>query len=529
MFIERIQRLTYKSGRRKTIAWFLLVLGLFASIYFTIPAYSLFQDSHDKAIQIHSLIKNGFRSEELFYPGKVMDKDLEFYHLPHNLHLVNEGRLISAFPVSFAVLSSPFYYLFGIRNLPYLSAVFALCSLILLRKYWKFDFFFLFASFFCTFAWPLSLDFSENNLVVLISAIPLTLLLKGKPSRNRTFVAGAFLGLSVWFRLEGLIYAGCVLLFYMIGLIYSKKEIYKTLPRFISACFGFLTLFSLFCVWNWYDYGHPLGSRYLANAHGFQVSLSQRLDWIVNLLFFGPLKIGFFGYLPASLFLFFVLIVRFRGLSVNNRTLFGSSFLFLVLVLITAPNDGFNNWGPRFFAPLIVPYSILVRKFWFYSIRRGRKKTKRFLTACFVYSFLLGLAGLGIQRGRSLHVKKFSPVIESINADIWIYTDYLSFYTIGPHYLDKVTFTADSTEKILSILKRSPSFWKNRKIAFVQYDLSSVNAATREKMKKNSLGMEIVKPVVWDREILLPKMKEALSEFKVSKEGSYEIWSGFLK
>ncbi|TGK32667.1 hypothetical protein EHQ12_12030 [Leptospira gomenensis] len=529
MFIERIRKSIHDSGHQKGIAWFLLITGIFGSIYFTIPAYSLFQDSHDKAIQIHSLIENGFRSEELFYPGRIMDKNLEFFHLPHNLHLLNKGRLISAFPVSFAAISAPFYYLFGIYNLPYLSAIFALCVLILLRKYWRFDFFFLFVSFFCTFAWPLSLDFSENNLVMLISAIPLTLLFKGNPRTVRTFAAGAFLGVSVWFRLEGLIYSGCVLFFYIINLLYSNNIKYKNWKRFLFACLGFSIPFVSFCAWNWYDYGHPLGTRYLANAHGFQVSLGQRLDWIVNLTLFGPLKIGFFGYLPAASFLFPVLIFNFRKLSVNNRILFGSSFLFLVLVLITAPNDGFNNWGPRFFAPLIIPYTILVRRIWFYSIRSGRKKTKRFLTACFVYSFFLGLAGFGIQRGRSLHVKKFSPIIEFIDAKIWIYTDYLSFYTIGPHYLDKVTFTADSTEKILTILKRSPSYWKGQKIAFVQYDLSSVNAATEERMKKNSLGMEIVKPIVWDRKILIPKMQESLSEFEISKKGNYEIWSGFLK
>lgn len=511
--------------------WGLIFAGMFGSITFTLPKYSLFQDSHDKAVQIHSLIQNGFQSENLFYPGEILDTKIEFFHLTDNLFLINKGRLLSAFPISFAVLSSPFYFLVGFKYLPYLSVIFSILTLVLLRLYWRFDFFFLFVSFFCTFAWPLSLDFSENNLISLIALVPLILLLRGKPNLKRNALAGLFLGFYVWFRLEGLIFAGAVLLFQGIGAIskYIHKKEYNGFLNYLSICISFAMILALFCAWNWFDYGHPLGTRYLANAQGFQTSINQRKEWIINLLFFGPLKIGYFGYLPAALILFCILSFHFRKLSEINRTLVGSSILFLVLVLITAPNDGFNNWGPRFFAPIILPYIILIRKFWFYLKRKRRKKIKFLIALCFTYSFLLGLIGLGIQRGRSLHVKKFSSIITSINADIWVYTDYLSFYTIGSYYLEKVVFTADTTEEAMAVLKRSPLYWKNRKIAFVQYDLSSIDSRAKDKIKKNNLGMAIVDPIIWDREILLPSLKESLTDFKVSKMGNYEIWSGILK
>ncbi|AOP32790.1 hypothetical protein A0128_02225 [Leptospira tipperaryensis] len=518
-------------GSKKFLFWSLLFIGMFGSLRFTIPEYSLFQDSHDKAIQIDSLIRNEFQSEELFYPGRTIDSNLEFYYLPKNLHLLNKDRLISAFPLSFAAIVSPFYWLVGIKNLPYFSVILSFFTLILLKRYWKFDFLFLFLSFFCTFAWSLSLDFSENTLIILLSLIPLILIFKGQPNLRKHFLAGAFLGFYIWFRLEGLIYAGSLLLFHAVGLvpIYFQKKNSKIIFNFLNILFGLFLTVSIFFIWNWIDYGHIFGTRYLANLHGFSVSWSQRTDWIINLLLFGPLKVGYFGYLPSALILFSILAFRFRKLSRTNRTLLGSSLLFLVLVLLTTPNDGFNNWGPRFFASIILPYSILVRKYWFYMIRKGKKNLKKVFIVCFIYSFLLGLVGLGIQRGRSIHVKKFSSIISSMDADIWVYTDYLSFYTIGTRYLDKVVFKAESSDQILEIVNRSSKVWPNSKIAFVQYDLGIVDSKTKEKMEKNSMGMEIVQPIQWDSKILIPKLKESLSDFHVSKTAGYEIWIGNLK
>lgn len=516
---------------KKFLFWSLLCFGMFASLRLTLPEYSLFQDSHDKAVQIDSLFRNGFQSEELYYPGKTIDPDLEFYYLPKNLHLVNRDRLISAFPLSFAAVVSPFYWLCGIKNLPYFSVILSFITLLLLRKYWKFDFFFLFVSFFCTFAWTLSFDFSENTLIILLSLIPLILLFKGEPDFKKHFFAGIFLGFYVWFRLEGLIYAGSLLLFYAIALltVYLKKRKVKNILFFLNTLFGFIATVSIFFLWNWIDYGNILGTRYLANLQGFSVSWSQRIDWMINLLFFGPLKVGYFGYLPSALILFSILTFHFQKLSRVNRTLLGSSLLFLIFVLLTAPNDGFNNWGPRFFASIILPYTILIRKYWFLAVRKGKKNLKRIFIFCFAYSFLLGLIGLGIQRGRSIHVKKFSSIISNVDADIWVYTDYLSFYSIGTRYLDKIVFKADNADQILKIVSRSSKVWPNSKIAFVQYDLGIVDSKTREKMEKSSMGMEIVRPIQWDQKILIPKLKESLSDFQVSKTGGYEIWTGHLR
>ncbi|TGK15446.1 hypothetical protein EHO98_14715 [Leptospira stimsonii] len=500
-------------------------------MYSTIPEYSLFQDSHDKAVQIHSLLRNGFHSEELFYPGKRIDSNLEFYYLPKNLHLVYMGKVISAFPVSFAIIASPFYWLIGIKNLPYFSLIFSIITLILLRKYWKFDFLFLSISFFCTFAWPLSFDFSENTLIILLSLIPLILLFKGAQNLRKHFIAGIFLGFYIWFRLEGLIFAGSLLFFYAMGILSSnfRKRISKKAFMFLNILLGLFMTTSIFFLWNWIDYGNILGTRYLANLQGFSVLWSQRLNWAISLLFFGPLKVGYFGYLPSALILFSILTFHIRKLSKTNRALLGSSLLFLFLVLLTTPNDGFNNWGPRFFASIILPYIILIRKFWFLIKRKGKKALKFILFFCFVYSFILGLVGLGFQRARSIHVKKFSSIISSVNADIWVYTDYLSFYSIGTHYLDKIVFRADSSKQIIDIVNRSSKVWPNRKIAFVQYDLSIVDVKIRKELEKNSMGVEIVHPVQWDQKIIVPILKDALNDFRIFKVGGYEIWTGILK
>ncbi|TGL80650.1 LA_3751/LA_3752 family putative glycosyltransferase [Leptospira yasudae] len=526
-----MKKILSHSRSKKVLLWSFLFIGIFGSLRLTFPEYSLFQDSHDKAIQIDSLIQNKFQSEELFYPGKRIDTNLEYYYLPSNLYVINKDRLVSAFPISFAILVSPFYWIFGIKNLPYFSVIISFITLILLRKYWRFDFLFLFLSFFATFAWPLSLDFSENTLIILLSLIPLILLFKGRPTFAKHCFAGLFLGLYVWFRLEGLIFAGSFLLFYSIGFLkkYLQTKGLKILTKPTFAFLTFLATVAIFLIFNWIDYGQILGTRYLANLKGFSVSWAVRIDWIKNLLFFGPLKIGYFGYLPLAILLFGILLFRFKKLSKTNFTLLGSSLLFLILVLLTTPNDGFNNWGPRFFASLIVPYCILIRKFWFYSIRKGKTRIKWIFVVCFVYSFLLGILGLVIQRERSLHVKRFESILSSVNADIWVYTDYLSFYTIGTHYLDRIVLKAENSEKVLEIIQKSSRAWPDKKIAFVQYDLEKIDFKTKEKIEKNSAGIEVVKPISWDQQLLLPRLRSELLNFQNLKIKEYEIWTGTLK
>ncbi|TGK17433.1 hypothetical protein EHO61_13680 [Leptospira fluminis] len=487
----------------------LLVLAavLLGSVSYLKPRYSFNWDIHNKAVQAYSLVQNGFQSEELYYPGKAVDPAFKFFPQQGNVFLQIDQRNLSAFPVAFAVISAPWIWIFGFESLPYASAFGLFLCLVAYARYWRPTPFILTVSVLCTFLWILSVEYSEHSVFILFCLLSLSLAVK-KPGSDLGFLlSGLMCGLTVWFRHEGLVYCASLALWIFLSRIGSRKEanLKRTIRRSTLFILGAGLVVATFSIFNFIDYGHPLGPRYMINREGLGVPFLVRLGWAKSLLFFGEFKLGYFGYMPTTLLLFPVLLYSWKKLSRTNKLILGSSLTYILLVLVIVPNDGFTNWGPRFFGPVVFPFVILFSKYFYFLKRRRKAAVFRYvLLAGLSFSFLMGLAGIRyIGEGRKQQ-EKSDAFYRSSSADVWIFPDDSIAYMAGVDFFSKIVLRVATPSDLEDLLPKLRERWPESRVAFFQTDIDKIDPRMKTVLASNPALAESVRRTIWREEELDP-------------------------
>ncbi|XDD45023.1 hypothetical protein AB3N60_09870 [Leptospira sp. WS39.C2] len=524
LIIRKLQQ--YKSG----FQWVGFFVVVFYAIQFTSPKYSYFQDSHDKLVQTYSVWKNDFKTDQLYYPAYQFDSKLVYFHLVNNLYLKVNERLVSAFPIQFAYLLAPFLIFLHPSQMVYTSLLFLFSSFYILRKYYKFSFLFLWFSFFSTFLWPLSWEYSEFPAVFCFATLCLLPVLKHK--RNILFQILCGLGLSwvVMVRLDTLPFLFSFLFFYFYfhwketDTKSFAKEVISLQFFFLAGIIGILIQFLI----NQTLYQHFLGTRFLANAQGLTVSFDERLRWFQTLLFYSDKKIGFFLYLPLSILVIGFYKKYFHSIEKRKKALFVAMNITLLTIPFLAPNDGFNNWGPRFYTILILPYLILFKPILTLILRRKRFFFLSIFLFFTLFSVMLGFLGAKIQKSKTSLLKNFQTITNEIKPDVFVFTDYLNIYSIGSDYTKQITLVSYSTESNTKLIRLLRKELPNKKIAFVDWHPTILTPEIRQAMDADKIKGNY--PVShWDVNQLETDLKPNTKDYQIIDRQMYRIWTGIIK
>ncbi|AXR64263.1 LA_3751/LA_3752 family putative glycosyltransferase [Leptospira mayottensis] len=346
---------------------------LFSSfLYLTIPPkYLLSADHYEKFILGKSIYLSGFRSLDVFYPGFDFDPELKFSLL--QMSVVN-GHKIIAFPISLGILYAFVFPFGGVYGIYFLSASLIGLALFLIGKEFEIP------------AWQIFL-FSllspvvMNGYLFMDVGVGLFLFVSGivlyqRSKKNQSFLFAAFggmaLSLSYWFRLEYLIFIGFYWACESFLLLPFKKE-NEDKKRFFLTSAVLIILFFGYCGFNQSFFHSPLGPRYDANYNHSE--FSNLFKNFINLLFYGNLKLGVFGYSPFLFvgFLFFLSTQtrNWKNIPEKEKPLLISSILGIFVAAIVAPNDGGAESGSRYLTPGLPGLFVLTSGF--FSFLRTKK------------------------------------------------------------------------------------------------------------------------------------------------------------
>ncbi|MBM9578199.1 hypothetical protein JWG45_13660 [Leptospira sp. 201903070] len=343
-FFARIFQNKYGS----ILAAFLFSYFLYLSVP---PQYLLSADHYEKFILGKSIFLSGFRSLDVFYPGFDFDPELKFSLL--KMSIANGHRII-AFPISLGILYAIAFPFGGPYGIYFLSAFLIGLSLYLLGREYKIP------------SWQIFL-FSiltpvvMNGYLFMDVGVGLFLFVAGTSLYQRskknfspilTIASALLLSLCYWFRLEYLIFLG----------IYWISEGLRQFPlsKKIESSIGFfavstvlLLFFLAYCGFNYSFFHSILGPRFNANYDASDGS--NLFKNFINLLFYGNLKLGLFGYSP---FLFFGIVLfvfsfskNWKGMENREKSLITASILGILVSASTAPNDGGAEFGSRYLTP----------------------------------------------------------------------------------------------------------------------------------------------------------------------------------
>ncbi|TGL90257.1 hypothetical protein EHQ68_02145 [Leptospira congkakensis] len=516
-----------KAKIKNWILWIFFILSVFYSIEYTQPRFSLFQDSHDKAVQTFSVWKNHFLSDDLYYPAKSFDSNLEFFHLTNNLHIQFKEKLVSAFPIQFAYVLAPFLSFLPIDFLPYTSFVFLGIGFLILYKKFNFPLPFLFLIYFTTFLWPLSWEYSELPAIFAFSIYGLIPILRKNSSNQTNILSGMALAWVIVVRLDTLPFLG--LFFSAHFFFYLKRnKIQKFGNYFKEYLIFYLSILTFLLVHlsiNQWLYGHFLGTRYIANTAGFAASFTDRLLWFRSLLFFSDFKIGFFGYIPLAFFVLIFYWIRICKISDAKKSILVATTGTLLIIPWIAPNDGFNNWGPRFYTILIFPYFYLLKPLLVYFYKKKKKILFLLLITFGLFSFSMGIVGAKIQKTKTNLVKKFVSILNETKPDILVFQDYLNFYTSGIYYFKHTVIVSYTSDSNTNLLEKTKNLYPNQKIAFVAWnpDLFSKEIKDAVNEDKRKSGYRISD---WDTNRLENQMQSTTEHFQILDRQNYRVWIG---
>lgn len=184
-----------------SISLFLLLIQLLIRV----DSYFL-SDPLVKMIQTISLWKQGWSTEGILYPAKDMDPQFLLSPLNEGFVFLNNNRLIGQYPIALTSLYSLFGFL-PFPLLPYFNILFLIAYLKLLTKN-SIQIPTLIIVSLGTVVFPLLVDFSENGPFIILTGYGYSFLFKAFLTNKKEdwLLGNLFLGLSIWFRLEGVLF-----------------------------------------------------------------------------------------------------------------------------------------------------------------------------------------------------------------------------------------------------------------------------------------------------------------------------------
>ncbi|PJZ48639.1 LA_3751/LA_3752 family putative glycosyltransferase [Leptospira saintgironsiae] len=514
--------------KRNLLGFLSLLILCIVLIKTSKPEVSLTYDSRTKSIQTHALIHSHFKSEALPYPARSIDPKEEFLPMPANNYTKLGESTISVFPILLAALATPFYYLGGNQGLPYFNLFGVFIFLWILRKSWKASNSFIAIAFFGSYLPILMMEFAEHTLFVAILLASLTFLYK----RNGLY-AGIFAGLSIWFRHEGIVFAGCILAASWISEKFPpfNKKIKLEKSQTLRFGIGFALILLVFVLFNYLRYSSFLGPRFQANYGETGVDFASKIQWALGFLFLNKIdetvRIGFFTYMPFALIGLGILLFNIRKISVRRKTIVLGAVFFLFIIPFLAPNYGFWEWGPRYLSAGIPPVTLVLLWFWNYFARKNNRLFQKsgfgVLIAIPLIMTFIGLSFLNQSRKQLL---KTYALFHELKADTLVFHDFSVMYFIGNDYLSKNILCVPKEGSISGLLEIISQKEKGQRIALIQIKEELITPEKLEKTRKSPVFDIMLKTEPWQSKNISSKISEHYSNVQRIESPFFDIWVG---
>ncbi|AXR67976.1 LA_3751/LA_3752 family putative glycosyltransferase [Leptospira mayottensis] len=419
---------------------------------------SYIADSALKAMQTDSLIQSGFRTEELRYPAQELDPYHEAFFLPGTGFAKEiRGKFIGQYPIAFSFVSSLFR-LAGItwKWMPMLLSFFTVLSLYLLSKRKLISQRTVLLGYGATIIFALSLDFSEYSIYFLFNSLGFSWWLRHRELKKSRYLYFALIACSIpiWLRLESLLFLGSLVLSEILILGRNTRHLIKELNPF-AVLFSLSPMFPFF-LWNFWNYGHILGVRFIFNYGNDNVAFFDRILRFISITFVNYVDgIPKFGLFFCSSFLLLPVLYYVFFKNERNEKI---NFLLMViglntvLVGILAPNDGITITG-RYLILTIIPLLIL----WENWKPHASKIWKILSVTLIVFSFLISGLILKILQHSTKQERIYRDFYARSETSLWIFTDPILCGQAGSDHLSKKILCFNSETNLDRILKNLES------------------------------------------------------------------------
>ncbi|MEI8307464.1 MAG: hypothetical protein WCF99_10410 [Chloroflexales bacterium] len=455
-----------------TLAVGLLYVALLA---WAVPVNGLWSgDQGAKFVQVVSLIQHRFQSGAITNPSVALDPEGRFSALPALFTWPQGGSYYSIFSYPHAALSAPWFFLFGYAGLYVVPVAATLGTLTLaaalgarlgLRPLWVIPLILGVTTpvgFYALIFWEHALATGLTTGALLCAALALD------PSRHVSryaLLAGLLAGLAWWFRSECL-WLGPALL---MGLAWAGVGRRALVWVTVGILVGLLPM----AIFNLLIFGLPLGPQVAVNFTAPSAAtpselLTRRSGIATVMLLDGP-GAGLWSVAAATLALVSAWTGRWRlwllagaallssvyllGPGVEKlhtglvtacplallalatcrreslarpriRLLLGAAAVFIIGVLLTAPNDGGSQWGPRYLLPVLPALVIAGLATIGDGERHPRMAQGAVITLLFGAGLIAQAQGVGILRDSTTTSLRLVQVVNAqpaqpILTDIW--------------------------------------------------------------------------------------------------------------
>ncbi|MGE8720164.1 LA_3751/LA_3752 family putative glycosyltransferase [Leptospira terpstrae] len=395
----------------------LLIFGfLFLSIQLLVSANTSFiSDSLTKATQIESSKQ---RKDSILYPAEKIDPEKKFH--PVLFVIPNQGKLKSVFSEVFAKIYAILFYFLPIQWLMFGNGLILILSSYLLYRIGKIPVEISLLTFISSVVFSQVLDLSEVSLAICWISLSYSLWARGLEEKNSNILVFSIF-LMVWgsfLRLEIFILS-MVIYFVSLPFLYRQKKFlgvfYLTIAIVIPV-FVFLT-------WNYFEYGHSLGIRYLFNYTISQsTSIGNRIFQLQKILFTSfsdpGMKLGFFLYSPYFLYILYLNRNQLKSFNCSNPIFFHLTvfLVYPILVGLSAPNDGITITS-RYALFTIFPGIYLITNQW------QNLKSNKIFYSLVIFSVIVNLFILKISKESYKMIRKTNQIYVSLKSDLWIFYD----------------------------------------------------------------------------------------------------------
>ncbi|XDD45024.1 hypothetical protein AB3N60_09875 [Leptospira sp. WS39.C2] len=401
--------------RKNSIQYVFYLIFILGLQFYLSAKDSFISDSLAKAFQIETVKSS---SHTIHYPAKSIDP--EFNYHPVTFLIKNKGELKSVFSETFAFLYGKIFYFFPTKTMIYFNGIFLLLSIFILNTFGKIKVQISAIVFSTSVILTQVIDLSEVPITILLGSISYTIWAKAILEENLLYFSlSVFLSICLsFFRLEFLILS-CLIYSLSIPLIYKMKQ----KKGIMIFSFFFLIPILYFLFWNYKEYGHPFGIRYLYNFtadHYF--AKENRFYNLIKILFTGLPEKGFkFGLFFISPYFVYVLI-KYRSFLFSFKQLQPLHYhltvfiVYPIMIAISAPNDGITITA-RYALFTMIPGIFIISQFW-----EKLKKDKVFISFI-VFSIFVNLLILKVSKESFKMIRKINQLYENFNADLWVFYD----------------------------------------------------------------------------------------------------------
>ncbi|TGK95417.1 dolichyl-phosphate-mannose-protein mannosyltransferase [Leptospira brenneri] len=425
--------MTLKSKSPAIIIASIAFLFFILQVLIRVDTYYL-SDPLVKMIQTVSLWKQNWSTEGILYPARDLDPLFQLSPLNEGFVFLNNDRLIGQYPIAFTSLYSLFGFL-PFSVLPYFNFIFLLLFINLLFKN-SIQISTIIIVSLGTVVFPLLVDFSENGLFIILAGYGYSFLFKAflSDKKNDWILGNLFLGLSLWFRLEGILFFFAIQATIGFIQIFIKKE--SIIQNFHPVRYSIFILFLIaFLLWNTFSYSHPLGTRHLTNFDHNGRTITDQIKIFFSMVFTYPRPDGWsFGFfLHSPIFLYAIAKLRKKQILDHPNLLFHllSAIIFIIIAGISSPNDGITLTG-RYLVVTIFPLSFILNE------QMEKLKTKKWiLYSIYTWMLLCSFVVILIFYFSSSELRKLRKELSKFNSPLIVTTNELISGGFGLELVDK--------------------------------------------------------------------------------------------